>query len=128
MASSQIPETLRRFVLTSVPSVPFVEALLLFRDQRDKALDTAFVARRLYIGQAAAAEIVTQLVAARIVHAVDAVARSYRYTPETSELAAHLDTLARYYASHLVAVTDMIHSNRARSAKQFADAFKVRKE
>ena len=32
MSSEPIPESLRRFVLTSVPSVPWVEAFLLFRN------------------------------------------------------------------------------------------------
>ena len=31
MVKSSIPEDLRRFVLTSIPSVPFLEALLLMR-------------------------------------------------------------------------------------------------
>ena len=32
MPREPIPEELRRFILTSVPTVPFLEALLLFRE------------------------------------------------------------------------------------------------
>ena len=38
MAREPIPEELRRFILTSVPSVPFVEALLVFRGANGAAV------------------------------------------------------------------------------------------
>jgi DNA-binding IclR family transcriptional regulator len=127
MPSEPIPESLRRFVLTSVPSVPWVEALLLFRNANGVPLDTGHVARNLYIAEPAAAEVLAQLAAARVVVRDEDTGR-YRYAPGTPELAERLDTLASHYSSHLVELTDLIHSNRARSAHQFADAFKVRKD
>lgn len=44
MPRESIPEELRRFILTSDPSVPFVEALLIFRNDPQAALDASFVA------------------------------------------------------------------------------------
>lgn len=70
MLREPIPEKVRRFILTSVPSVPFVEALLLFRNDPEAALEASFVARKLYIGEAVAADVIAQLHAARIVQAV----------------------------------------------------------
>ena len=127
MSFEPIPESLRRFVLTSVPSVPWVEALLLFRNAKRAPLDVGHIARNLYIAEPAAADVVAQLAAARVVIRDDA-SGTYRYAPDTPELAARLDMLAAHYASHLVEMTDLIHSNRARTAQQFADAFKVRKD
>ena len=40
----------------------------------------------------------------------------------------YLDMLAAFYSSHLVDVTQIIHSVGARRAMQFADAFKLRKD
>ena len=37
MPREPIPEDLRRFILTSIPSVPFVEAMLIYRDARKPA-------------------------------------------------------------------------------------------
>jgi hypothetical protein len=128
MPREPIPEQLRRFILTSVPSVPFVEALLLFRNHREAALDSKFLARNLYISEGAATELVGQLHAARILKPVEPSNGTYRFAPATDELARLLETLCAYYSTHLVDVTDMIHSNRERTAKQFADAFKLRKE
>ena len=48
--------------------------------------------------------------------------------PEDRRHRQMLDMLADYYRSHLVAVTDIIHSKTARKAQQFADAFKLRKD
>ena len=42
-----VPEDLRRFILTSVPSVPFVEAFLLYRERAGSSLPVDQVASRL---------------------------------------------------------------------------------
>ncbi len=123
-----LPEDLRRFILTSVPSVPFVEALLLFRAAGAAPLGTSDIARRLYVAEAAAAEVVRQLQSSGIVQPVDTPAPAHRYAPATPELGALLDNLAAFYSTHLVQVTDMIHSTTARKATQFADAFRLRKD
>ena len=127
MAREPIPEELRRFILTSVPSVPFVEALLVFRGARGEAVDTGLVARRLYMGEKAAAEVVAQLAEARFIEPADAASPSHRFAPD-SALSAMVEQLAAYYRSHLVEVTDLIHSKTSRKAQQFADAFKWKKE
>lgn len=127
MPREQIPEELRRFILTSVPSVPFVEALLVFREARGNHLDTEFVRRRLYLPEKAAAEVVAQLLAARFVEADPAGTGMHRFAPH-EDLASMVETLATYYRSQLVEVTDIIHSRTGRMAQQFANAFKWRKE
>ena len=127
MPREPIPEDLRRFILTSVPSVPFLEALLLFRGARGDPVATETVARRLYLSEIAARQVVTQLREARIV-LQEATGDTHRFAPETVELAALLDTLAEFYRTHLVEVTDLIHDRAGRKAKQFAAAFKLRKD
>jgi hypothetical protein len=128
MVSVPFPEHLRRFVLTSIPSIPFLEAALLFQARSEAVLDVAFVARNLYIAETAASDVVGQLVAARIVEPADADGRAFRYAPATPELRDLLQLLSTFYAAHLVEVTEMVHSNTARIAQQFADAFRVRKD
>jgi len=126
MDPAAIPEELRRFVLIGVPSVPFVEALLVFREQAGTALAIEVLARRLYISERQAAEIIEQLRAARIVRAAtEGVGHVYDPNPELAQM---LDLLAQHYRTHLVEVTALIHSRTGRMAQQFADAFKLRKE
>lgn len=125
MLSATIPEDLRRFILTSVPSVPFVEAFLLFRENAGSSLPVDQVASRLYIGVTRAAEIVGQL---RIAGVIEATGESgHRYAP-SPELAPMLDLLAAQYRANLVEVSALIHSRTSRVAHQFADAFRIRKE
>jgi hypothetical protein len=125
----EIPQELRRFILTSIPSVPYVEAVLLLRAEPDRGWSTAEVARRLYLAEARAQELVEQLVASGVATTALVEARAgCRFAPRTPELAAMLDMLARWYAAELVAVTDLIHSKIDRKALQFADAFRWRKD
>ena len=125
MARDPIPEELRRFILTSVPSVPFVEALLIFRDAPE-ALSIDTVARRLYMSEKAAAAVVAQLRDARMIEP-DPAGGGSRFAP-AQELAALVELLAMHYRTQLVDVTDLIHSKTGRMAQQFADAFKLRKD
>lgn len=127
MSREPIPEDLRRFLLTSVPSVPFVEALLLLREGRGEPLETAHIARRLYMPEHGASVVLEQLAAAGIVERVVQGPSAYRFAPHP-ELAAMVEHLADYYRSHLVEVTAIIHSRTSRKAHQFADAFKLRKD
>ena len=124
VATDPMPEDLRRFILRSVPSIPFVEALLLFRGQAGSPLTIETVARRLYIPEREAIEIIEQLRAAHVIVAQDG---GNRYAPDP-EISGLLDQLASYYRSHLVEVTSLVHSRTGRMAQQFADAFKIRKD
>ncbi|HUP30615.1 MAG TPA: hypothetical protein VM122_10615, partial [Usitatibacter sp.] len=85
MPREPLPEDLRRFILTSVPSVPFLEALLLFRDAHGAPVTRAAVARRLYLSEAAAGQVVAQLREARVV-LEEAGGDAHRFAPEGVEV------------------------------------------
>jgi hypothetical protein len=128
MPREPIPDELRRFILTSVPSVPFVEAMLLFMAQPARALPVDDIARGLYIPHSAAAQVVAGLRDAHVVAAEPGNADASRFAPATPELAAMLQQLATFYSRDLIGVTELIHSRTARRAQQFADAFRLRKD
>ena len=127
MPREPIPEDLRRFLLTSVPSVPFVEALLLLREGHGQPMETATIARRLYMPEHAAASVVEQLAAAGIVQPTGGTTPAHRFAPQP-ELAAIVEMLATFYRTNLVEVSDLIHSTTSRTARHFADAFKLKKD
>lgn len=126
MTAADMPDDLRRFILTSVPSVPYLEAILLLQRERGTAWTAPVLARRLYLPESRAAGLLASLHAGGIVAESD-IQGSYTYEPQ-AELAALLERLAHLYASNLVAVTDLIHSSVDRRAFQFADAFRLRKD
>jgi hypothetical protein len=126
MPREPIPEEVRRFVLTSVPSVPYAEALVLCRELRTGLIDGDLLMRRLYVTASAATDLLARLQDAGLVVATPEGPLVLASPPP--ELAAMLDTFATFYRSQLVEMTDLIHRRSARKAQQFADAFKLRKE
>ncbi|WP_235539259.1 hypothetical protein [Pelomonas sp. Root662] len=120
-----IEDEVRRFVLTSVPSVPYAEAVLLLRLHADKACTGSDVARALYISERAALEL---LQVAREAGVLEETTAGYRYQPRDEQLAKAWDQFAACYAANLIGVTQIIHSATHKSAHLFADAFKLRRE
>jgi DNA-binding IclR family transcriptional regulator len=127
MTASPIPDDIRRFVLTSVPSVPYIESLLLLRREAGSTWSPGQLARRVYVPEAKAAELLQSLVASGVVETVAGAPEGYRYHP-SPQLAELLDRLALHYTSNLLAITGLIHSGANRRAQQFADAFRWRKD
>ena len=126
MTSSELPADLRRFILTSIPSVPYLEAVLLLRAAPDEAWGAAQLARRLYVPEHTGMELLALLRDSGIASEGES-AGTVRYAP-VAELRGLVDQLAAAYAHDLVAVTRLIHSRIDRRAQQFADAFRFRKE
>lgn len=125
MSRDPIPEHLYRLILTSIPSVPYLEALLVFRASRERPVTLRELSSRLYLPEKPAFELVLQLREAGIVKPEEGT-DAHRYAPEP-QLAEMLDQLADIYTRNLIGVTEVIHSRTARKAQQFADAFKWRK-
>lgn len=120
-----IPDRIRRFIATSVPSVPWVEALLILREPPLRAWNCASLAARLYVGPARSQELLEALAAAGIARREGTA--DFLYAPPEA-LAPILDEFALLYATQLVEVTEIIHNSVDRRAVQFADAFRIRKE
>lgn len=120
---------LRRFILR-IPSIPFLEALLLLRSTPAQTWDAESVARRLYINSQQALELLNGLVAARICKEVRRSSVGFVYKPESDELSKLIDDLADEYAHNLIEVTNLIHanSNKDQKVQLLADAFVLRKE
>lgn len=125
MPVPELPADVRRFILTSIPSVPYLEAVLLLRAEPQQAWTGSRLAQRLYVPERTGAELLAQLHEGGVVETV--AGSAVRFAPPP-ELAALLDRLAVVYTAHLRTVTDLIHSRVERRAQQFADAFRFRKD
>lgn len=126
--ATAIADDVRRFVLTSVPSIPYLEAMLLLRNEEGTGWDNRVLAQRLYLSEKTAAGLLSDLQEAGILRAEGDAPALYFYAPESDSLRAIIDRLAATYSTHLVEITHLIHSTSARKAQQFADAFKWRKD
>lgn len=130
MAPPPIPENIRRFVLTSIASVPHLEALLLLRLDEGEFWSDGRLAERLYISEKVAHGLMAELCRAGMIEPRAGAGRaiSYRYQPSSTALRHTIDELAGLYALQLVEITHLIHSKLDRKAQQFADAFTWRKK
>lgn len=128
MNATPIPDDIRRFILQRIPSVPYLEALLLLRDNQGERWGVQQVARRLYLSELVAADLLNQLQRDGIVARNGENVALYWYQPQTAELQAILDQLAELYALQLIAVSNLIHSRTSGKAQQLANAFVWRKE
>jgi hypothetical protein len=123
-----IPDDVRRFVLTSVPSVSYLEAMLVFHRERDRPRSAPEMARLLYVTEDVANDLLGTLAGAGVIAPLDDGSGRFRYAPADDRLASLIDQLAVVYSTHLVDVTNLIHDRTRRTAIQFADAFKLRKD
>ncbi len=105
-----LPLDVRRFILIGVPSVPYLEALLLLRTDATSGWDAKRVAQRLFVGEERAEELLQALVAGGIAQKSSASPAEYHYRPGSSDMAAMLDKLAAVYAADLVGVTNFLTS------------------
>ena len=133
MEKVPFPEELRRFVLTSIPSVPFLEALLLLRANPAQQWHGDTLAQRLYVRERTAQTLLDDLCRAGMIAPCTEPGTApeqqcFQYQPSSEGLRERIDALADWYARHLVEVTHLIHSSLDRKAQQFADAFKLRKD
>jgi hypothetical protein len=83
MTREPIPEDVRRFILTSITSVPYLEAMLLLRNEPAQSWDRRSVAQRLYISEKAAAELLADLCAAGFLVVTEHETSMYRYHPRS---------------------------------------------
>lgn len=117
-----LEEDVRRLILTSIPSVPHLEALLLLRSE-PHGWDVTSTARRLYIPEKMAEVVLHDLAGCGFI--VQEAEVAFRYAPASTQQARIVDKLADAHARNLLELTDLIHR---KSALVFADAFRFRKE
>lgn len=125
-----ISENVRRFLASSITSVPQLEALLLLGggDAATREWDCASVASRLYQSERSTAAILAELTELGLLARHGRDPPTFRFAPRTPELEQVVRELAATYTAHLVEVTRLIHAKREGNAARFADAFRWRKE
>jgi hypothetical protein len=124
MADEAVPEDIGDFIARYIDSIAQLEALLLLRSDPGTKWDAAGAAKRLYTTEQDAAEVLSRLREDGLISCRDGI---YRYGGLDSERGKLVERLAEIYSRQLIAVTNMIHA-KPRRIRQFADAFKFRKD
>jgi hypothetical protein len=129
MNTEKISDDIRRFILV-IPSIPYLEAMLLLRNTSSQLWVAEKLAQSLFIQRETAEDVLKDLCTAGICVCQESDADQFKYQPRSGEIDAIIGRLAKLYAENLIEVTNIIHSNANRNQRiqQFADAFKWRKE
>lgn len=114
MEQDVIPDDVKQFILASVPTVSYLEAMLLLRMEPGAPWDARRLARRLYMNERAAAQLLQQLHAARYLETEQGQPEFYLYRPADAEMERQVARVAAAYARRLVEISNLIHTRNGR--------------
>lgn len=127
MTNANLSDDIRRFLL-AIPSIPYLETILLLRGAPGEQWDTRRVAQRLFLGEEKIAGMLQDICNTGICSSVEGERELFVFNPQSPALGELIDRVANYYARNLIEVTNMIHTkNGNQRIRQFADAFQWRK-
>jgi predicted ArsR family transcriptional regulator len=118
---SQVDE----FVLAEIESVPHLEALLLLWNSRPKQWSLEQMANALYISEEATHTILQDLIQRDLIKKDDSGSYFYNSDFKHKTLIEELD---KAYRRELLRITRMIHSKAPLSVREFARAFRFKKD
>jgi len=115
-----------RFILARVESVPHLEALLLVWRARSQAWSVEAVAKRLWVKPEVAKEILGDLERDSLLIQLSGEEK-YVCQPDT-ETERLLDAVNDNYRHDMIRISTMIHSKASTAIREFARAFRLKKE
>lgn len=124
MPQRPIPPDVYSFIVTHIDSIGSIEALLLLRRNKNKAWSPAEIGKRLYVTDAEARDLLTQLSDDGL---LESHAEGFRYVTLDLDREDVIERLIHTYQDQLVAVTAIIHA-KPRRIREFANAFRMRKD
>lgn len=114
-----------RFLLERIETVPHLEALLLLWHSRPKAWSASAIADALYVPEDSARAILDDLVRQNLIMAGSAGDFFYESEAGRDRLVAAVDLAYRH---ELIRITRLIHSKPSAAIREFARAFRLRRE
>lgn len=121
-------EHIDRFLVNEIDSVPQLEALLLIWNHRPQKWSSADLARELYVAPEVAQEILRHLALHRFVVEVEEKSGCFALRLESEETKNLLEELDKVYRRELVRISNLIHEKASRAVRDFASAFRFKKE
>ena len=115
-----------RFILNEIDSVPHMEALLILRSVRPKALSFEDVAAKLYIPPETALSVLQDL-ARRNLTQTSNDGRSFAYEA-VGDRDRFIEEVELTYRRELVRIANLIHSKASSAVRDFARAFRISKD
>jgi hypothetical protein len=116
-----------KFLLDRIDSIPHLEALLLLWNHRPRPWSVQEMAHGLFLSQDLSKQILDDLTGQRLAAIVEGTPPAYRYEPDPQkdQLLSEVDAT---YRRDLIRVSRLIHSKPSAALRDFARAFRIKKE
>jgi hypothetical protein len=121
-------EQIERFIVDEIDTVPQLEALLLIWNRRPRMWTSFDLARELYVSADFAQEILRYLARHQFVSEAGEKTGCYALHLRSEEMEGMLPALDKVYRRELVRVSNLIHEKTSRALRDFASAFRFKKE
>jgi hypothetical protein len=120
-----LPPGLETFVRAHIDSVGELEALLLLFRSGDIRWRSAVVAQRLYVREPEAQAILRRLVDLGLAAAIDG---EFVFRAQDESLLDRVRELEKFYGTHLIPLSGIIHAKAPSRIREFADAFNFKRK
>jgi predicted ArsR family transcriptional regulator len=117
-----------RFIFERIESVPHLEALLLIWNSRPGRWSVNDLAQRLYVDRKVARGLLEDLARHGLIVTDSTDPQQYFYRSESAETDALVSAVHAKYRVEIVNVSTMIHRKASSAVRDFADAFRFKKE
>lgn len=116
------------FILENIDSVPHLEALVLLWNSRPVGWTAEELASRLYIPAEKVATLLADLVRLQLITKSAGSPAKFSYNPRSEDQDEMMRLVDSAYRRDLVRISTMIHSKTSPSVREFARAFRIKKE
>lgn len=117
-----------RFILESVDSIPHLEAMILLWNSRPVGWTVEELASRLYVPKEQVAQVIRDLTRLQIAQEQGDAPQKYSYFARSAEQNELMRLVDNAYRRDLVRISTMVHSKASSSVREFARAFRFRKD
>ena len=115
-----------KFILENMESVPHLEALMLLWNSRPVRWTCQELASRLYISPEKVNDVVRDLLGLRLV--MESPGPKYSYFPRSEDQDDMMLLVDAAHRRDLIRISTMIHSKTSSAVREFARAFRFKKE
>jgi hypothetical protein len=117
-----------RFILAEIDSVPHLEALLLLFNSRPKTWSIDEMGQSIYVRNEVASKILESLVQRNLIAVTAQAPGVYFYSPDDDHRNQLLEDVDAVYRKEVVRISSMIHSKAPAGLRDFARAFRIKKD
>ena len=116
------------FIHEHIDSVPHLEALILFWNSRPVGWSCDDLSSRLYVAPEKVSGIIRDLVRLQVVQEHPGSPEKFSYFPRSDEQNSLMHLVDDAYRRDLVRISTMLHSKASSPVREFARAFRFRKD